>query len=103
MAKYNSCMATNDVCKAEVAEVRKILKKYKVNKEDTNIIIGALKEAYYQFHEVCAGGRAMDRILGEILSDDCYKEMFPYYMELKAEEDKKFPFDIDDEDEDEGE
>ncbi len=51
MSKYPGTYTTKDVCKAEIAECKGILKAYHVPEESMKIITGILEQAYHQLSE----------------------------------------------------
>ncbi len=100
MGKYTGCMTLSQICKAEVREADEILKQYDVSAEDADAIEGMIIEAYFQFSNSEAAGRAYERLLDEVAgvkaSDaECFKRWMRIYEEEKA----KFPFDIYDDEE----
>lgn len=94
MSKFDSVMTISRVCKMEVAECEDILMRYQVTEEETEVITGMIKEAYYQLWQCEAGCRALERIIDELggLSPE---EYFRIYMQLVDEEREKYPLTVD--------
>lgn len=99
MGKYASGLTISDICRLEVEEASGILANYKVSKEETEIITGMIKEAYFQCSKAASSGRALERLVEELTGEEGSKKYFKRYMELMYEEEVKFPF-MPEEDED---
>lgn len=98
MSKYGSGLTMQQICRLEVEECKEILKEYNVPASAVEAITDMIEEGWYQAHQACASGRVTERMLQEASVD--MVEKFPRYMELKMEEDAKFPWEMDEEEDD---
>lgn len=99
MGKYASGLTVNDICKAEVAEVKKILEMYKISAADAELIIGTITEAYFQLNKAFASDRANIRLFEKVVGKHLDVSYFRRFTELYEEEQIKFPFDVPDDNE----
>lgn len=90
-------------CSMEIRECREILSEYNVPDNITDIILDMIKEAYFQLNDAYASGRAMERILYELIRDKDDKAFHMKYMQYVQEENFKFPFVLDYDDVEENE
>ena len=95
MGKYCGCMTVNDRCKSEIAELRDVLERYNVDKADVEIIEDMIIEPYYELNKCFASGRALQRIIEEVMgSEEAEKERFRKYLVYMQEESEKYPFTV---------
>ena len=79
-----------DECIEIVEQVDRILRKYKVNKDDRDTIKDIIETSYYKLSDAYACGRVLERML----SDNGINYDLKQYLEMHMEEMEKFPFDI---------
>ena len=82
MSKYASGLSTDEICKLEMSECEKILDVYDVAKEDKNIILGMIKQAYYMVKDSYKAGS----IYNEMLKNHCSmsdEEIAKEYIAIK--------------------
>lgn len=87
-------------CNEELKECREIMNEYNMPYDVTETILEMIIEAYFQLNEAFASGRAMERILYEMVGDKDDKEFHMKYMEYVQEEIFKFPFELEYENDD---
>ena len=90
MGKYGNGLTMTSVCELEVKECEKILSTYNVSAEDIEEITSMIKEGWYQAHQAACSGRVLERMLHETGA----KLNLQHYMELSAEEENRYPWDI---------
>lgn len=86
MGKYGSGLTIKEVCDLEVKELKEILSKYDISKEDKEEIENMVKEGYFQAHQLAKGGRVLERLLEE----NNIKVDMKRYLQLDAEEEQKY-------------
>lgn len=75
MSKYGSCVSMRGVIKAEVNEVREILARSGLTKEDRDSVMGALKEMAWQWCKATAAANAQEEVIRARVGDDVYMQM----------------------------
>lgn len=86
MGKYGSGLTIKELCDLEVKELKEILSKYDISKEDKEEIETMIQEGYYQAHQLAQGGRVLERLLEE----NNIKVDMKRYLQLDAEEEQKY-------------
>lgn len=86
MGKHGPGLTIKEVCELEVEELKEILSKYDISKEDKEEIEDMVQEGYFQAHQLARGGRVLERLLEE----NNIKVDMKRYQELDIEEQEKF-------------
>jgi CRISPR/Cas system CSM-associated protein Csm5 (group 7 of RAMP superfamily) len=86
MGKYASGLTLKQVCELEVEELKTILSKYDISKEDKEEIENMVQEGYFQAHQLARSGRVLERLLEE----NNIKADLKRYQELDKEEEQKY-------------
>lgn len=86
MGKYGPGLTIKEVCELEVEELKEILSKYDISKEDKEEIEDMIQEGYFQAHQLARGGRVLERLLEE----NNIKVDMKRYLQLDIEEQEKY-------------
>ena len=82
MSKYGPGISMKTMQQQEMEEVRRVLRKYRMSKKDRDVIIDALKEAYYQWCDTNASSCLQDEVLRQLISEEAYVQYMKLHINL---------------------